>query len=168
MPTIVARSFVISQDGRTRLDNWVQTKVIPTPSHLVLYFSQFVADLQWLVMRFLILVTDCSRRGFSLQAILPQRLPANTQLLAHYPNPSNPETWIPFDLSQDTTVTIGIYDVQGQRIRRLQLGQLTAGRYVTADQAAYGDGKTEEGEAVASSTDFFRLKQKIIRKHERR
>ena len=64
-------------------------------------------------------------------------------------------------------MTIGIYDVQGQRIWRLQLGQLTAGRYVTADQAAYGDGKTEEGEAVASSTDFFRLKQKIIRKHER-
>ena len=86
----------------------------------------------------------------------------------NYPNPFNLETWIPFELSQDRVVTISIYDVQGQRIRRLQMGPLTAGRYVTADQAAYGDGKTEEGEAVASSTDFFRLKQKIIRKHERR
>ena len=48
-------------------------------------------------------------------------------------------------------MTIGIYDVQGQRIRRLQLGQLTAGRYVTADQAAYGDGMTEVGSGGQSS-----------------
>ena len=54
-------------------------------------------------------------------------------------------------------MTISIYNVQGQRIRRLQMGQLTAGRYVTADQAAYGDGKTEEGEAMASGTDFYQI-----------
>ena len=102
------------------------------------------------------LVPDCRRRGFSLQVILPQRLPANIQLLVNSPNPSNPETWVSFDLSQDTTVTIGIYyDVQSQRIRRLQLGQLTGGRYVTANQAAYWDGKTQEGEVVASGTYFY-------------
>ena len=54
-------------------------------------------------------------------------------------------------------MTISIYDVQGQRIRRLQLGQLTAGRYVTADQVAYWDGKTQEGEAVTSGTYFYQL-----------
>ena len=54
-------------------------------------------------------------------------------------------------------MTISIYDVQGQRIGRLQLGQLTAGRYVTADQAAYWDGKTEEGETAASGTYFYQI-----------
>ena len=63
-----------------------------------------------------------------LQAILPERLPTSTQLLANYPNPFNPETWIPFELSQDAAVIITIYDVQGKRIRQLQLGQVTAGR----------------------------------------
>jgi hypothetical protein len=92
-----------------------------------------------------------------LRAILPDRLPTTTQLLANYPNPFNPETWIPFELSQDAAVTVTIYDVQGQRIRQLQRGLVTAGRYVTADQAAYWDGKSETGEAVASGTYFYQL-----------
>ena len=92
-----------------------------------------------------------------LQAILPERLPTSTQLLANYPNPFNPETWIPFELADDAEVTVTIYDVQGQRIRQLQLGQVTAGRYVTADQAAYWDGKTETGEVIASGTYFYQL-----------
>ena len=55
-------------------------------------------------------------------------------------------------------MTVTIYDdVQGQRIRQLQLGQVTAGRYVTADQAAYWDGKTETGEAVSSGTYFYQI-----------
>ena len=92
-----------------------------------------------------------------LQAILPERLPTSTQLLANYPNPFNPETWIPFELSQDAEVTFTIYDVQGQRIRQLQLGQVAAGRYVTADQAAYWDGKSETGEVVSSGTYFYQI-----------
>ena len=52
---------------------------------------------------------------------------------------------------------ITIYDVQGKRIRQLQLGQVTAGRYVAADQAAYWNGKTETGQAVASGTYFYQL-----------
>ena len=73
------------------------------------------------------------------------------------PNPFNPETWIPFQLSQDSQVAITIYDVQGQPIRQLELGQMAAGRYIRADQAAYWDGKTEAGEAVASGTYFYQL-----------
>jgi len=85
-------------------------------------------------------------------------LPTTTQLLANYPNPFNPETWIPFELADDAAVTVTIYEVQGQRIRQLQLGLVTAGRYVTADQAAYWDGKTETGEAVSSATYFYQLR----------
>jgi flagellar hook assembly protein FlgD len=73
-------------------------------------------------------------------------------LLANYPNPFNPETWIPFELSQDTKVIVTIYDVRDQRIRQLQLGMVTAGRYVATDQAVYWDGKTETDETVASGT----------------
>ena len=92
-----------------------------------------------------------------LISILPKRLPAQTQLLANYPNPFNPETWIPFKLSQDSQVSITIYDVEGQIVRQLELGQMVAGRYIRADLAAYWDGKTETGEAVASGTYFYQL-----------
>ena len=92
-----------------------------------------------------------------LKAILPERLPTQTQLLANYPNPFNPETWIPFELGQDAEVTLTIYDVQGQRVRQLRLGIVIAGRYVTTDQAVYWDGKTETGERIASGTYFYQI-----------
>ena len=59
-------------------------------------------------------------------------------------------------------MTVTIYDdVQGQRIRQLQLGQVTAGRYVTADQSAYWNGKTETGEVIASGTYFYQLQARL-------
>ncbi len=85
-------------------------------------------------------------------------LPKVTQVFQNSPNPSNPETWIPFELAEDAAVTVTIYDVQGKRIRELQLGQVTAGRYVTADQSVYWDGKSETGEVVASGTYFYQLR----------
>ena len=54
-------------------------------------------------------------------------------------------------------MTVGIYDLRGKRIRQLQLGLVTTGRYVTADQAAYWDGKTETGQVVSSGTYFYQL-----------
>ena len=92
-----------------------------------------------------------------LKAILPERLPTQTQLLANYPNPFNPETWLPFELSQDTEVIVSIYDVQGKRVRQLQLGMMMAGKYVGADRAAHWDGKTEAGERVSSGTYFYQI-----------
>ncbi|MAE17728.1 hypothetical protein CMK12_02110 [Candidatus Poribacteria bacterium] len=93
-----------------------------------------------------------------LKAILPERLPTQTRLLANYPNPFNPETWIPFELSQDTKVIVTIYDVQGNSVCQLELGMIMAGKYVTADQATYWDGKGETGETVASGTYFYQLR----------
>ncbi|MBP95883.1 hypothetical protein CMK18_08010 [Candidatus Poribacteria bacterium] len=61
-----------------------------------------------------------------LIVLLPGRLPTQTQLLANYPNPFNLATWIPFELSQDSEVNITIYDVQGQLIRQLESGIVTA------------------------------------------
>ena len=92
-----------------------------------------------------------------LQAILPERLPTTTQLLANYPNPFNPETWIPFQLSQDAEVRLAIYDSAGKTVRKMELGHQLAGNYVESNRAIYWDGKTETGEAVSSGTYFYQI-----------
>ena len=92
-----------------------------------------------------------------LKAILPDRLPTTTQLLPNYPNPFNPETWIPFRLSQDAEVRLTIYDVTGKSVRKMELGHLTAGSYSQTEKAIYWDGKTETGEQVGSGTYFYQL-----------
>ena len=74
-----------------------------------------------------------------LKAILPERLPTRTQLLSNYPNPFNPETWIPFKLAQDSTVTAKIYDVTGKQIRMIEVdedGQLDFDFYLASDVLA--------------------------------
>ena len=93
-----------------------------------------------------------------LQAILPERLPEQTQLLPNYPNPFNPETWLPFELSQDSKVSVTIYNVAGTPVRAISMGYLQAGRYVSQSRAIYWDGKTDTSERVASGTYFYTLK----------
>ena len=92
-----------------------------------------------------------------LKAILPERLPTQTQLLANYPNPFNPETWIPFQLAQDSTVTAKIYDLTGKQIRMIELGYVPAGNYVESNRAIYWDGRSENGEQVSSGSYFYQL-----------
>ena len=92
-----------------------------------------------------------------LKTILPERLPTQTQLLANYPNPFNPETWIPFQLAQDAIVTAKIYDVTGKQIRIIELGYVPAGNYVESSKAIYWDGRTEDGEQVSSGTYFYQI-----------
>jgi hypothetical protein len=85
-------------------------------------------------------------------------IPHRTDLLPNYPNPSNPETWIPYDLSIAADVTIEIYNVVGQRVRRLDVGFQKAGSYVATDKAAYWDGRNKIGEKVSTGVYFYRLK----------
>ena len=83
--------------------------------------------------------------------------PAKTTLLPNYPNPFNPETWIPYELATDTDVRITIYNAQGVVIRTLQLGQQPAGYYTDRERAAYWDGRNTLGEQVASGIYFYQL-----------
>ncbi len=83
--------------------------------------------------------------------------PEATQLLANYPNPFNPETWIPYELATTTDVQILIYDARGTVIRRLELGHQPAGAYTSQSRAAYWDGRNGLGEPVASGVYFYRL-----------
>ena len=92
-----------------------------------------------------------------LQQLLVMARPEKTQLLANYPNPFNPETWIPYELATDTPVEITIYNTQGVVIRRLQLGQQSAGYYTDRDRAAYWDGRNALGEQVASGLYFYQF-----------
>ena len=92
-----------------------------------------------------------------LEQLLASMVPKETLLLANYPNPFNPETWIPYQLSKPAAVKLTIYDIQGQVVRALDLGHQRAGMYQTRSRAAYWDGKNAFGEPVASGVYFYTL-----------
>ena len=84
-------------------------------------------------------------------------LPDDTQLLPNYPNPFNPETWIPYQLASESDVKITIYDTRGMLVRALALGHQSAGFYTGRGRAAYWDGRNNLGESVASGIYFYQL-----------
>ena len=84
-------------------------------------------------------------------------LPTETALLANYPNPFNPETWIPYQLSESSEVSISIYASDGQLVRELSFGSMPAGMYHSKSRAAYWDGRNVLGESVASGVYFYTL-----------
>ncbi|MCG9129139.1 cadherin domain-containing protein [Candidatus Poribacteria bacterium] len=101
-------------------------------------------------------VTDVAGAA-SLEVEL-QSVPESTTLLSNYPNPFNPETWIPYQLSKPSEVTITIYDIRGRVVRRLNLGHQVAGFYQGRNQAAHWDGRNAVGEKVATGVYFYTLK----------
>ena len=92
-----------------------------------------------------------------LRSLIAMARPEKTQLLANYPNPFNPETWIPYRLASAANVTVTIYDINGQVVRRLALGHQAAGIYQSRSRAAYWDGRNALGEPVASGLYFYTL-----------
>ena len=84
-------------------------------------------------------------------------LPDDTQLLANYPNPFNPETWIPYQLASSSDVQITIYDTRGMLVRTLPLGYQSAGYYTGRSRGAYWDGHNGLGEPAASGVYFYQL-----------
>ena len=89
---------------------------------------------------------------------LSRASPQETVLLSNYPNPFNPETWIPYKLSKPAKATLTIHAVDGRLIRTLVLGLQPAGVYQSKNRAAYWDGRNELGEPVASGVYFYTLK----------
>ena len=92
-------------------------------------------------------------------SVMPRenRRPEKTALLANYPNPFNPETWIPYDLAKSVEVSVSIYNTQEHLIRKLNLGHQDAGVYRSRSRAAYWDGRNNFGEPVASGVYFYVL-----------
>ena len=98
------------------------------------------------------------QRGIAvLEKLLTDLLPKRTALLANYPNPFNPETWIPYQLSEPADVVVHIYGVNGALVRTLELGHQLAGTYQSRTRAAYWDGRNQLGEPVASGVYFYTL-----------
>ena len=80
-----------------------------------------------------------------------------TALYQNFPNPFNPETWLPYQLAAEAPVRFSIYNIHGQLMRELDLGMQAAGDYLTREAAAYWDGRDQVGEAVSSGMYFFTL-----------
>ena len=98
------------------------------------------------------------RQGIeNLERLLASLLPEKTALLANYPNPFNPETWIPYQLAKPAEVTLTIYGANGAIVRTLALGHQAAGIYQSRSRAAHWDGRNSVGESVASSIYFYTL-----------
>ena len=98
------------------------------------------------------------RQGIAnLEVLINSVIPRKSALLPNFPNPFNPETWIPYDLAQDADVDIHIYNARGESIRHLSFGFQTAGTYRTTSRAAYWDGRNAVGEPVASGIYFYTL-----------
>ena len=98
------------------------------------------------------------RRGvLVLEQLLSALAPKTSLLLPNYPNPFNPETWIPYELAAAAEVTVTIHASDGRLVRTLALGQMPAGVYQSRSRAAYWDGRSAQGEPVASGVYFYTL-----------
>ena len=93
----------------------------------------------------------------NLENLLASLIPEETALLHNYPNPFNPETWIPYQLAESAEVTLTIYDMNGHLVRRLTVGHQAAGMYRSRNRAVYWDGRNQLGESVASGLYFYTL-----------
>ena len=120
---------------------------------------------QWLAQAGELGLTDAtSQRGvLFLEQLFAALTPKETVLLSNYPNPFNPETWIPYGLANDTHVQISIYDISGALVRQLDLGYQRAGHYTERSRAAYWDGRNGSGEFAASGVYFYTLSAEAFR-----
>ena len=101
---------------------------------------------------------------YELRAVQPQQKffttlgnIKRTSLMQNFPNPFNPETWIPYYLAEDASVTVRVYNVKGELIRSIDLGKQAGGAYTDRQRAAYWDGKDDAGQSVASGIYFYQL-----------
>ena len=108
-------------------------------------------------LRYTVTAEDVLRSRIELPALIAYEIPSETELLANYPNPFNPETWIPYRLAEDAFVTLTIYDGVGQVVRRIEVGPRIAAVYESRSKAIHWDGKNDLGEGVASGIYFYTL-----------
>ena len=102
-------------------------------------------------------IADIRQAYLRLSLVVGDVHPEQTRLAQNFPNPFNPETWMPFQLSESSFASIQIYSASGQLVRTLDLGMKPAGFYMTRSNAAYWDGRNGAGEHVASGVYFYTL-----------
>ena len=109
-------------------------------------------------LEYTVTAEDVRQGWIQLPALVAYEIPAETALLRNYPNPFNPETWIPYQLAHAADVTLTIYDTKGALVRQLDLGYQQAGYYTNRTRAAYWDGRNHLGERVGSGVYFYQLR----------
>ncbi len=128
------------------------------PSHVALPAGMTLETVEWALNVLHVENTGSAafRRGIAkLEQFLAMLVPDETLLLANYPNPFNPETWIPYQLAKSADVTVSIYAADGKLVRKLDVGYQPAGAYRIRSRAAYWDGRNALGERVASGVYFY-------------
>ena len=108
-------------------------------------------------LRYTITAEDVRKSQIQLSALVAYEIPSKTELLANYPNPFNPETWIPYRLAEDAFVTLTIYSQTGHLVRTLDVGHRIASAYESRSKAIYWDGRNGFGERVTSGIYFYTL-----------
>ena len=108
-------------------------------------------------VRHIVTIDDVKSNRIQLENLIAYEIPAETELLRNYPNPFNPETWIPYHLAEDADVSLTIYETTGRLVRTIDVGHQTAAKYDTRSKAIYWDGRNQFGEQVASGLYFYSL-----------
>ena len=108
-------------------------------------------------VRHIVTADDVKSGILALENLIAYEIPAETELLRNYPNPFNPETWIPYRLAEDADVSLTIYDVNGELVRTIDVRHQSAAVYESRAKAIYWDGRNRFGEQVASGIYFYSL-----------
>ena len=164
-----SRATDVNNDNRVDIKDLTAVAKAINPAFAAPTLVQEITALPFTVKEVQQWIQDAKKQGVDAEGItvLEQLLaalthvkqtPKETALLANYPNPFNPETWIPYQLAKPAEVTVSIHSADGILVRTLALGQLPAGVYQDKDRAAYWDGTNEQGESVASGVYFYTLK----------
>ncbi len=157
---------VINQDDIVPISqNWRNTRLGKAPAELSDWFGPMVTTGDWKIYANLYQKLKEIDGNTELMFVLEQMInqakttvvPSISRLLPNYPNPFNPETWIPYQLSQSAVVTIRIYNQKGETIRVFDLGHKKAGYYIDQSRSLNWDGKNTNGELVSSGVYFYHL-----------
>ncbi len=155
----IADQFIWEFEVTTSIDSYLQWNFVNVPDDYSLIVEEYdlgrIVDLRTSTNIF-INGRDHTRK-FVLKATR-RYIPDQTKFFVNYPNPFNPETWIPYQLANDSEVTVKIYSSTGQIVRKFELGYKPAGFYTTKDKAIYWDGKNDFGETVSSGVYFYNIK----------
>lgn len=158
----IARTDIV---GRTAGDgsyvmtfvDFAGTRAAETGDMLEIHITDPLGDLGRESFVYIVKPGDIDNYVAYLPDALLLAIPKKTMLLPNYPNPFNPETWIPYQLSEGSDVTISIHNVTGHLVRKFELGHKSAGIYRSKGKAAYWDGKNESGEELASGIYYYTM-----------
>ena len=147
---------LLTSTGAASVDGWTRTNDRSIKLWGKIEDGWFLRGRMWVMVQ-TFYFNDVDTPASTNAAKAPPVLPAETSLLPNYPNPFNPETWIPYQLAKPADVSVSIYAADGKLVRTLGLGHKQAGIYYDKSRAVYWDGKNRQGEPVASGIYFYTL-----------